>query len=268
MRVATLRMDGLGVGDSDWFRGGPVDNIHHVERVADLSAAADVLETLGFDDFAVVGVCSGAFIAFRAALRDARFRSIVLFNPRFWLPPKPEELGPHLKIVAQGIDVLNSAYFARLMTPGGRAGILKNRASPIRAAHTMWDFTGRLGRTVIRQIGTAVMSSVAPSKPRNKLESDLRQLANQGCEVHLIVSADDIARDVFASLTQGSNEETLRAVVKITIVEDLDHSLATRRIRGAVRRLLGRALNISILDDSGDRERLAAVGVKSSACAK
>ena len=44
---ATLRMDCLGIGDSDWLPEGPLAVIHHEERAADVSRAIDALEAAG-----------------------------------------------------------------------------------------------------------------------------------------------------------------------------------------------------------------------------
>jgi pimeloyl-ACP methyl ester carboxylesterase len=89
---ATLRMDCLGIGDSDWLPEGPLAVIHHEERSADVSRAIDALEAAGFDDISAAGVCSGAFLAFRSALKDARIRRLLLVNPQFWLPLSSEQL--------------------------------------------------------------------------------------------------------------------------------------------------------------------------------
>ena len=70
--VASLRMDCLGIGDSPWLPEGPLGAIHHLERIADVSAAIDALRRLRFGEVSIVGVCSGGFLAFQAALADPR----------------------------------------------------------------------------------------------------------------------------------------------------------------------------------------------------
>ena len=85
-------MDCLGIGDSGWSSEGPLAAIHRDERGADVSRAIHVLAKFGFHDVCVAGICSGAFLAFRTALRDSRISRLLLVNPVFWFPLSTEQL--------------------------------------------------------------------------------------------------------------------------------------------------------------------------------
>ena len=73
-----LRFDMSGVGDSELREGG----LLYIERsVGDTLAANDALVgLLGIDRFVLVGLCTGAFNAFRSALRDERVVGCVLLD--------------------------------------------------------------------------------------------------------------------------------------------------------------------------------------------
>ncbi len=73
-----LRFDMSGVGDSA-LRGG---GLLYVERsVQDVvEAMDDMAARSGVEDFVVVGLCTGAFNAFRAAVRDERISGAVLLD--------------------------------------------------------------------------------------------------------------------------------------------------------------------------------------------
>src|SRR4029079_14058830 len=58
---------------------------HLVEQV---ELAMESLRSRGFQRFAAIGLCSGAFWAFHAAIRNPDIRAAILLNPRlfFWDP--------------------------------------------------------------------------------------------------------------------------------------------------------------------------------------
>lgn len=75
---ACLRFDMSGVGDSELLD----TELLYIERsVHDVVAAMDAMEGMaGTDRFVLMGLCTGAFNAFRAALRDERVAGCVLMD--------------------------------------------------------------------------------------------------------------------------------------------------------------------------------------------
>lgn len=73
-----FRFDMSGVGDSELVEGGQLD----IERSCDdvIAAMDAVRDMTGTDSFVLVGLCTGAFNAFRAALRDDRVVGCVLLD--------------------------------------------------------------------------------------------------------------------------------------------------------------------------------------------
>ena len=87
--VASLRMDLLGIGESDGESLLTIDELYRIEMLEQLEAAMDSLRSrLGVQRFAVIGLCSGAFLAFQGAIRIPDIRTAILLNPRafFWDP--------------------------------------------------------------------------------------------------------------------------------------------------------------------------------------
>jgi alpha-beta hydrolase superfamily lysophospholipase len=87
--VTTVRLDLPGIGESDGERDLDVAKLYRVELVDDVERAMHALAArLGRPRFAVAGLCSGAFWAFHAALRNPEIRAAFLLNPRlfFWDP--------------------------------------------------------------------------------------------------------------------------------------------------------------------------------------
>jgi pimeloyl-ACP methyl ester carboxylesterase len=80
--IASLRLDFAGLGDSIRVSNGgeAVSHVFNVDRETDIAAALDMLENRGYRRFAMQGLCSGAFHAFHAGLRDPRISALVLIN--------------------------------------------------------------------------------------------------------------------------------------------------------------------------------------------
>ncbi len=85
----TLRLDMEGIGDADGDsdRYSDVRELYVPRFVAQVRAALDALEAQGqVPRFVLVGLCSGAYWGFHAALEDARVCTALMLNPRvlFW----------------------------------------------------------------------------------------------------------------------------------------------------------------------------------------
>lgn len=80
--VASLRLDGRDSGDSPSPLCGEPVRLYDGGQVDDALAALDWLHHHGFGPVLPVGRCSGAFVAFGAAVRDRRVERAVLVNQR------------------------------------------------------------------------------------------------------------------------------------------------------------------------------------------
>jgi pimeloyl-ACP methyl ester carboxylesterase len=217
--VASLRMDILGVGDSAWTREGPLSAIHNAERVRDVSAAIDVLRAMQLDEIALIGVCSGGFLAFQAALADSRVDRVLIANPQFWLPPAPETLADPLK----GAYGSTSSYVAKALSP------------------TAWRraLGGEIKLTTLRGVAREIAGRLAShAKARwrrapgpNQLVELLRRLSARGCEVQLLLSEGDPARETLAALLPGGDLGAVEGWMRIVVAEGADHAFVMRRTR-------------------------------------
>lgn len=78
--VSVLRIDYLGLGDSDDLPAGQRNLIYATPRDREFKAAIDWMEARGFTNIGLAGHCSGAFYAFQAALKDKRVKFAFLVN--------------------------------------------------------------------------------------------------------------------------------------------------------------------------------------------
>ncbi len=82
-----LRFDLGGIGDSDTARGRPEDEVFPPKALEDTRAAIDFLRLrYGIGDVTLMGLCSGAYHALRAAVAELPVNRILMVNPLnyFW----------------------------------------------------------------------------------------------------------------------------------------------------------------------------------------
>ena len=87
--VPSLRLDVAGIGESSGEQGLDIPSLYQDELVEQVETAIDSLRArTGVRRFAAVGLCSGAFWAFHAAMRNRDIGAAILLNPRlfFWDP--------------------------------------------------------------------------------------------------------------------------------------------------------------------------------------
>jgi alpha-beta hydrolase superfamily lysophospholipase len=78
----SLRFDLAGIGDSRSAAGYAHNRLYSKGSTVDVGAAIERLGGLGVQRFILVGLCSGAYVAFQTALADPRVTGLVLINPR------------------------------------------------------------------------------------------------------------------------------------------------------------------------------------------
>ena len=87
--VTSLRLDLQGIGESDGEQNLDVAGLYQERLVEQIEIVMDSLRSrVGARRFAVIGLCSGAFWAFHAAIRNRDVHAAILLNPRlfFWDP--------------------------------------------------------------------------------------------------------------------------------------------------------------------------------------
>ena len=78
----TFRFDAAGLGDSAVEAGARENRIYTKDSIADVKDAMTMLDQMrGSDRFVVIGLCSGAYLAYHAAIVDERIVGQVLLSP-------------------------------------------------------------------------------------------------------------------------------------------------------------------------------------------
>ena len=119
-----LRLDIRGIGDSPPRPGQPENVVYAPHALEDVAAAIDYLrQDWGVEEIRIVGLCSGAYHALKAAVAQYPLRGIISINPLtfFWKPGMSLDLDFSEHRVAQDImryrsSALSVASWHKLLT--------------------------------------------------------------------------------------------------------------------------------------------------------
>ena len=194
-----------------------------------LHSVADVLAALRFlrtqhqvEKFVLVGVCSGAYLSFHAAMTEEDVASIVLVNPQTftWREGDSLELKRRTGIRSMRFyrsRLLDASTWKRLVTGQVNLGvILFGMAAIVRK------------RLALRLAGlrSALVAGSTPAMPRSTdIRGIFRGFLQRGVEVFLVFSANDGGLDEVETHL-GPNAARLRKHehFKFQIVDGADHT--------------------------------------------
>jgi pimeloyl-ACP methyl ester carboxylesterase len=210
--VASLRFDFAGLGDSPMPAGGQRSHVYEQDRREDMEAAIAFLAAQGFGRVAVFGICSGAYHALHAALRDGRVDGVFAVNP--------------LRLVWTGEEIVFGDRATAYVDKLGDLSTWKRLAS------------GRIQvATVARTLRAKLQAYVAAqarSGPAGELRKGLARLSARGGRLHLLIGAEDASLDeVQAYLGRGGERLARLPGMSVQIEPGLDHGLSRSASREA-----------------------------------
>jgi alpha-beta hydrolase superfamily lysophospholipase len=236
MGYAVLRFDLAGIGDSRAAEGYAQSRLYSKDAIADVQAAMAFLERFRrIDRFVLVGLCSGAYVAFHTALADPRVVGEVLINTATfsWKPGDPIDVATQ--------RVYKSSHFYR------RA--LFDIDTWRRAARGQIDLRGIASRLQVLAVAKvkARLATTAFGRPPGEegLAAAFKKLSRRGTDSLLIYGEEDQGLDSL-ELELGPKAGKLRALpnFRVDVIPGPDHTFtqlwAQRRLIDAVTSHLGR----------------------------
>jgi alpha-beta hydrolase superfamily lysophospholipase len=217
--VASLRFDVAGIGEAD---GGDCDYadipaLYAADLGAQVEAAIDRLDA---SRVVAVGLCSGAYWAFQAALADSRVHGALMLNPRalFW---------------ERDLEATRQARRIRREIRSRRAirNLVRN-GKPLIRAKQLWQVTA--GTAV------AVRRSRGRSGRTRMLEAAVARLRARGTQLVLLFSGGEALREELAA--DGilpSGDPGLTAID----LPGFDHTLRGVHMQSAAREAMDAALS-------------------------
>lgn len=228
--IPVLRVDVKGIGDADGDGSYSDDSeLYAPPFVPQVLDTLDYLQQRGLGRrFVVGGLCSGAYWAFHAALRDTRISDLLLLNPRalIWTPA----LGPRRDLRALFSEVPTLAKLRRNVTgPRVRAVLYWLAGTPAE---------------LLRRIRERDTSAVQVAR---RLDASVDSLLATGSRLMVLFSDREPLRD---ELARTGTLERIRALENVTLehVAIRDHTLrpawAQREAHEALDRAVLRAAGV------------------------
>ncbi len=197
-----LRVDLSGSGDSAGAAGASESDPYPRHAVADVRAAMALLEQrFAVDGFIVAGVCSGADIAFRAAVEEPRVVGAFVLNPRTFALHDIPNIDQLVRAHHLAATVSSKKNWRLLLR--GETGL---RGSLLRVA--------QVSRTAARSLAEKLRALLGRSEgpvPVADVPAEMRRLLDRGVDTLLVVGE----RDVGILYVEMFFREQMRALERI-----------------------------------------------------
>ncbi|WP_193177190.1 alpha/beta fold hydrolase [Oricola nitratireducens] len=229
---ASLRMDMAGIGESLHWPGQTGQVLYSDRQLEDVKAAIDWLAGEGgAQKIMLFGRCSGAYLAFVAAVADPRIAGAFILNPRrlVWDPDEDVD-----KAIREPIQTLDT-YRRKMVDRKQFARVLSGELSPAVAASKVLRAATRVAD---RKLAPVLRGFSKHHRLASVVHQRLRTLRDRGVPLTMVFSEGDRGvlelktwfGDDFGGLSPYRNTE-------LFFIADADHNLTPPAARAE---LLGR----------------------------
>ncbi|MEO7035163.1 MAG: alpha/beta fold hydrolase [Polyangiaceae bacterium] len=184
-----LRMDFSGMGDSPVASHGKENDVYATRFLAEARAGLDFAQTQGATRFVLVGLCSGAYVAYHTAIADPRVSGVVMINPLTFHWQEGDSLEIRMRKSFKSTTQYRRALF-RVDTwrriAGGNVGVAAIGAELARRAE----------RRSLRELKSLLAKVTGGIAEATDVERGFRQLCARGAQCLLVYSAEDGGIDV------------------------------------------------------------------------
>ncbi|WP_168878749.1 alpha/beta fold hydrolase [Rhizobium sp. P28RR-XV] len=217
--IASLRFDTANVGDSPPLSGAPEQVLYSREQHRDVEEALDLLEQRNLLPAYAVGRCSGGYLAFQVAVRDARCRGLITVNPYSFHWDESRSVDESLRFAPRSLET----YGRKLLQMETLKRLLDGQIDAKSAVLNMATGIGRRMVRASRQLLGALPLFAAAQGP---VLGGFRALAKRGVDMSLIYSAHDIGLDHLHDQF-GENGAGLKYFpdIRLIIIPEADHNL-------------------------------------------
>ncbi|MDX3928567.1 MAG: alpha/beta fold hydrolase [Shinella sp.] len=235
--VASLRFDAANVGDSPPVEGRAEQVQYSNEQMADVSEALDLLDRLDLAPAVLVGRCSGAWLAFRAAVADIRCRTAIAVNPYTFVWDPAISVEDALRYNPRSLG----DYRERLSRPETFRRLLAGEIDLRRAAGSI---AARLGERAARGVPRLFDPLSRQGRLRSAVHADFRKLSVRRMPLSLIYSENDVGLERYGFFF-GAQGQGIAAYpnVRVEIIAGADHNISPQPAQALLReRILAAAL--------------------------
>ena len=227
---SVFRLDVPGMGDSACGSASARGQIYSASAVQHVREMIAHLEThLGAERFVLVGLCSGAYMAYQVASVDPRVTTQILINPQTFAWNE----GDSLEILTRANYKPTHHYLTGLNDGDVWKRLLNRQIDVEGIAKTLW-------KRLLARCGVALKSLLSLTLRLKPFETHVRQtlrlIADRGTDTLFIFAAEDVGIEVTA-LHLGTDPHKIRRRKNawknlwITTVEEADHTFTQKAAR-------------------------------------
>jgi pimeloyl-ACP methyl ester carboxylesterase len=217
-----FRFDVAGLGDSVADGGGEY-KIYSRESVHDVKAAVSLLSSMrGTRRVVLVGVCSGAYLAFHTGLADERVAGEILINPQTfeWKDDDTLELSTRKSF-------RSTRYYLNALTKR------KVWGQAMRGKVDARSVVGVLRERLVARLGAGLEEAIGRFSgellPRSEIARAFHTMSDRGVESLLVFSSNDGGLDMIERHLGRDAKKIGRKNVRLEIIEDADHTFTLVR---------------------------------------
>ena len=217
-----LRMDLSGIGDSPVRPGGAVNKPYTDDGIRDLDVGlAELRARTGAERLVVLGLCSGAYVAFHASLGGSPLTNQILVNPQtfYWKEGMSLDVAPGVtydKVNYYKQSARSWASWKKALT-----GKIQYRAVAKLLARRARD----LAETRLRRLGRE--TGLWPQA--EDVGRDLRAIAERGVDTLIVFSTGDPGIDYLRQRAQRDIDRLQRRDnFRIEYIEGADHTFTAQ----------------------------------------
>jgi pimeloyl-ACP methyl ester carboxylesterase len=249
-----LRLDLPGLGDSPARHGEPDNVVYAPNAVEAIAVAVDWMRAHPrAAGCRLVGLCSGAYNAFKAAVAGLPVDGVVAINPLtfFWHGDAGDGPDAEHRVIAEAVRLRNAAA-----KPGAWRRVLSGEVPVADIASIVARRAGgslaRARRTLARSVGRPI---------GDDLEAELAAVARRGVPLHFVFAADEPG-PALLDFCGGATARRLAARGALTIddIPDADHTFTRRAARERLTAVVAARLGMAAVASE-------AVGVREPALA-
>lgn len=236
MGFRCLRLDVCGLGDSVTDDPARENDSYSSTAFRDVQIALQQLrDRFGSRRFVLMGLCSGAYVAFQSAAQfaDPGLIESILINPLtfYWSDGMSLETAPTTELIREHYyltSALQPAKWLKLLSGRSHIGI----GGALRLVGRRMRFNRRSRHvTAVEDCGAGQTNG--PSHPlTNDLTGDLRRIAASGRHLSMYFSTTDPG---YSILTSQAGRQTRRMIrngqLKTTFIENADHTFSRQVAR-------------------------------------
>ena len=216
--IASLRMDIAALGDSGYAQD-PINasTLHGTRSCADVSEGIDWLVEAGHTRPSSVGICSGAYLCFRATVMNPRAGGAVLINQSFYTWSGTERVVPKLFVASTRV------YLASIRRVDKWKRLLGGQIPVATIAYA-------LARRHLEKWGGQSIDLLSKLRGQDghisAVRKEFRLLAQRGVNVSILYGDFDVGLEE-AQTIFGRDFDRLRRLpgMRIAIERSLDHAL-------------------------------------------